>query len=628
MNSRILFRAVSVCACLLPLSWAQDQPYSIEKPRLMIPLRSYAPPTVPPIRLTNSSRLYTLIRAGNLYLSVQDALALAIENNLNLEIDRYGTLLAQSALERAKAGGPLRGVPSGTAQVSAVNAGVGVNGSTASAGLGGGGGGGSIGGSGNATIQQVGEIAPNLDPNLQGTVSFSHLTQPQANTVLSQTNALVESVRTYNTQLQQGLLTGGYVQFRAYEQYLNENSPSDILNPVSAPRMDFIVKQSFLQGAGVRLNDRGIRIAQINTVSARETFRSQLLNLVGSVLNLYWDVVSAGDELKLRQRTLAITEKFRDDTKYEISVGAIAGFQLASAEAELARRRQDVVIAQSTLRDRANLLKEALSHTADPALEAAEIIPLDHIEVPEAEDLAPVRQLLTTAMAKRPDVAVSRFKDQTTEINLAGTANPLLPSLQGTFQTYNRGVAGTPQSSGGSANPYFVGGYGNALGQVFRRNFPNNIGTLSFSIAFENRQSQGDHGIDQLQYRQSQLQSQRDQNQILVDISSQVSALRQARARYATAQDTRALQEQLLAAEQRRSYGTSTFTYIMVDQRNLAAAQISELNAMTAYAHARVALDQVLGETLERNNISLDDALNGRVGRESKPPEIAGAPKN
>jgi len=628
MKGRTRFTALSACACLLPLSQAQDQPYSVAKPSLMIPLRSYAPPTVPPIRLTNSSRLYTLIRAGNLYLSVQDALALAIENNLNLEIDRYGTLPAQSALERAKAGGPLRGVPSGTAQVSSVDAGVGVNGSTASAGLSSGGGGGSIGGSGNATIQQVGVITPNLDPNLQSTVTFSHLTQPQANTILSQTNALVDSVRTYNTVLQQGLLTGGYVQYRDYEQHLLENSPSDVLNPVSAPRMDFIIRQNFLQSFGVKLNDRGIRIAQINTVAARETFRAQLLNLVGSVLNLYWDVVSAGDELKLRQRILEITGKFRDDTKYEISIGAIAGFQLASAEAELARRRQDVVIAQSTLRDRTNLLKEALSHTADPALEAAEIIPLDHIEVPDTEELPPVRQLLTAAMAKRPDVAVSRFKDQTDEINLAGTTNPLLPTLQGTFQTYNRGVAGTPQASGGGANPYFVGGYGNALGQVFRRNFPNNIATLSFSIPFENRQAQGDYGIDQLQYRQSQLQSQRDQNQILVDISSQVSALRQARARYATAQDTRALQEQLLAAERRRSYGTSTFTYIMADQRNLAAAQISELNAMTAYAHARVALDQVLGETLDRNNISLDEALSGRVGRESKPPEIAGAPKN
>ncbi len=610
-------------AALVPLvSIAQDQPVSVQRPTISFPLKSYAAPTVAPIRLTNSTRLYSLIRAGKLYLTVQDALALAIENNLNLEIARYGPLLAASALERAKAGGPIRGVPSASQQVSSVNSGVGVNGSAAAAGLGGGGGGGGNGGGGNATIQQVGAITPNLDPVLQSTVTFSHLTQPQANTLQSQTNALIDSSRTRSSVLQQGLLTGGQVQFHDYEQHLWENSPSNLLNPVSAPRMDLLIRQNFLQSFGTRLNNRGIRIADINTVASRESFRSQLLDLVVSVLNLYWDVASSSEELSLRRRALEITGKFRDDTKYEISVGALAGFQLARAEAELASRRQDVVIAQATLRQRSTLLKEALSHTEDPLLEAAEIVPLDRIEVPETEDLPPVRELLTRALAKRPDVAVTRFRNQTDEINLIGTTNPLLPRLQASFQTYNRGVAGTPQASGGEANSYFVGGYGTALGQIFRRNFPNNILSLSFSANFENRQAQGDYGIDQLQFRQSQVRNQKDQNQILVDISSQLNALRQARARYTAATETRQLEEQLLAAEQRRSYGTATFNYIMVDQRALIAAQLSEASARTSYERARVALDQVLGETLEKNGITLEEGLNGRVARESRPPEL------
>jgi outer membrane protein TolC len=602
---------------------AQEQPYALQRATLPIPLRSYAPQNVPPIRMTNSDRLHALIRGGNLYLSVQDALALAIENNLNLEIDRYGPLLAQSALERAKAGGPIRGVPSASAQVSSVNSGVGVNGAAQSAGVSsGGGGGGGGGGNGGAAIQQVGAVTRVLDPSMQSTTTFSHLTQPQANTILSQTSSLVQSIHNYNNVAQQGLISGGVVQYRSFEGYLKENAP-DLLNPALGPHMDLLIRHDLLQNFGVKLNNRGIRIAQINIGGAREVFRSQLFDLTVNVLNLYWDMVSARDQLKIRERALEITNKFAKDTRYEITVGAIPAVEISRAEAEEASRRQDVAIAQVTLRQRSDLLKEAISHTADPLLETAEIIPLDHIEVPETEDLAPLRELLKTALKKRPDVAVSNLRDQTSEINLSGTTNPLLPSLQVVGQTYNRGLSGVPGSR--HTNSFFVGGYGSALGQILRRNFPSEQASISFSIPLNNRVAQGDYGIDQLQFRQEQLRGQRDQNQILVDVSSQVNALRQARSRYATAKSTRQLQEQLLEVEQRRAAGLNTMNIVMADQRALLAAQLSELNALETYARARIGLDQVLGETLEKNGIKLDEGLAGKVERESQLPAIVGA---
>ena len=164
-------------------------------------------------------------------------------------------------------------------------------------------------------------------------------------------------------------------------------------------------------------------------------------------------------------------------------------------------------------------------------------------------------------------------------------------------------------------NPYFVGGYGTALGQIFRHNFPTEQGAVGFSAPFRNRQAQADYGVDQLQYRQGELTSQRDLNNIVVAISSQMNALQQARSRYTAAKDTRVLQEQLLAAEQEKfTSGLSTFNNLIVDQRLLVTAQISEVTAKDAYAHARIALDQVLGETLSKNHISLDEALAGKVG--------------
>jgi outer membrane protein len=602
---------------------AQEREFLIQKSRLPAPVRSYIPPAIPPVNLRNSELLHSLIRAGNLYLTVHDALALAIENNLDLEIDRYGPLLAETALQRAKAGGPIRGVPSASAQVASVNSGVGVNGSVLSAGLSNGRQGGAASNGGAASIQQVGAITPNLDPVLQSTMTFAHLSQPQANTIVSQTTALIQSIHTYNTVFQQGLLTGGLVQYRDYEQYLKENSPTDILNPAMGPHMDLFLQHNLLQGFGVKLNGRGIRIARINAVASRETFRSQLLDLAASVLNLYWSLVSANDELRVRQQAFASTQKFYEDTQREVAAGAMPRVQLPRAQAEAATRRQDVIIAQQNVSQQAALVKQAITRVLDPEVEAAEIIPLDSIQIPETDNLPPLQQLVAAAMQKRPDVIASRFRDETARIALIGTENPLLPTLQVQAQTYNRGVSGTPQVMNGEGpNSYFIGGYGSAVKQIFRRNFPNNQMGVNFSAPLNNRQAQGDYGIDQLQYRQSQVRSQRDLNQIVVDISNQVSALRQSRARYAAARDTRMLQEQLLESDRKKfSYGIATFNDIVIDQRTLAAAQISEVNALGDYARARVSLDQVLGETLERNHITLGEGLNAHVPAQSLAPQ-------
>jgi outer membrane protein len=608
-------------AATLP-GYGQQLPF-VERPNMIAPMRSYMAPTVPPARLANSNRLYELIRAGNLYLSLADALALAIENNLNVEIDRYGPLLQASALERSLGGGPLRGAPRSTTVIGSVDGGLGVNGSTQSAGL-------SLGSTGsggnsnsNTGIQQVGLIVPNFDPVMQGAESFSHLTTPFADTVVAQTESLIQSQRVYYNLVQQGLPTGGILQFSSYEQYLKENAPSDVLEPQMGSYMALAWQQPWLQGFGLHLNDYQIRIARVNANASREVFRALLVNLVTSVTNSYWDYVAARDELTLRQRAVEITQKFRDDTQSEISEGALARVDLPRAEAEVASRRQDLAIAQATMQQRATTLKEALSHTEDPALEAAEIIPLDQIQVPAAEEeLPPLRQLLSTAMERRPDVAVARLRDQTDQMALIGTTNPLLPTLISYVRTYDRGLAGTPQASGGQAPPQVVGQYGTELGQMFRRDFGNESALGYLNIPFRNRAAQGDYGIDQLKYQQGQIQGQRDNNQILVDISNGVIALRQARARYEAAHEARVLQEQLLEADEQRRSGTASFNTIMEDQRALLAAQLAELTVTGAYERASVMLDQTLGQTLEKNRITLEEGLNGEVNRPSRLPDV------
>lgn len=601
---------------------AQAQPLTVERPTLPIPFRSYQAPHIPMIRLSNSPRLNRLIRAGKLYLTVQDALALAIENNMNLELDRYGPLLAQSALQRARAGGPIRGVPSASAQVSSVDAGLGVNGALLSAGLANNNSTGGPVNAGAASIEQVGQVTPQLDPFVQATSTFAHLTQPQNIGFLSQTAALINDQRTYNLTLTQGLLTGGSVQFRDYEQYLQQNALTNLVNPAVAPHMDISIQQPLLQGFGVHVNDRFIRIGQVNIKASREQFRSQLIDLATSVLNLYWDLAGATDELKARRQAAEDAQQFLADTQKEIAAGASPRSDLPVAQGQVARTRQELSIAQNKVGQDEALLKAALSRTEDPALEAADIIPLDQAEVPQNDDLPPLRQMVATALEQRPDVALAKLREQTTEMGLSGTANPILPSLGTYFRTYDRGAAGSPQTVFGfHPNSYFVGGYGTALGQVFRRDFPSNIGAVFFNAPLRNRQAQGDYGIDQLQFRQLQVSDQKALNQVVVDVSERRSALRQARAHYDTARDSQALQQQLLDADRKKfASGTATFNEIVLDQRALVTAQISTITAESSYEHARVALDQVLGETLEQNHIVLDDALKGESSQPSDPP--------
>jgi outer membrane protein TolC len=551
---------------------------------------------------------------------VQDAIALAIENNLDLEVDRYGPIVAEWQLKRQEAGGPLRGVTGGNSLVNQATSGQGVAGSQLSAGLGGGGNNTGGNGAGAAVVSQIGPITPNLDLVLQNATGFSHTTTPQPNTIQSQTAALVDTRHIYNSVVQEGLLTGGIVQVSANESYLKENTPTDILNPSVAPVVQVFIRHNFLQGFGVGVNNRFIRVAEKNVGLAQETFRSQLLNLVANILNLYWDAVSSGEDVKARERSLAVAQKFYNDSKRQIELSALAKVDVYRAQAELSTRQQEMAISQTTLQQQENLLKNAISRNglADPLIDQVEVVPTDHIEVPEKDELPALRELVARALAKRPDVAINKINQETAEISAVGTGSGVLPILQFIGAISESGLSGTnnPQPGGIAADPYYVGGLGNALGQVFRNNFPNRRAAVLFEGLFHNRIAQGDYGIDQLQLRQNELVTRRSMNQLVVDISNQVIALRQARSRYSAAVDTRTLDEQLLEKEQRKfSLGASTINDLVVVQRSLAAARAAEVGALAAYSRARVSLDQVLGETLEKNNVSVTGALEGRTGQ-------------
>ncbi len=629
MTARKILRGALCGLCSVALLSAQPQTIEPVRPSALVLVRPYLPPEIPPIRVANSGRFGNLVRAGMLYLTVQDAIALALENNINIEVARYNPILAQWQLERSRAGGALPGVPSGASQVGTVASGQGVAGSQAAAGVTTGFAGVTGAAASNATIAEVGPITQTLDPTIQESTVFSHQSLPQANNTQSILPVLISNTRTSSAIYQQGFLTGDNVTVTYRDSYLNENAPTDVLNPSSAPRLGVQLQQNLLRGFGIAVNARTIRISQLNITASELNFKTQVSNTVNLVLNLYYALSAGYEDIKAKANAVEVAQKFYENSRLQERAGTLARLDITTAESQLATAQYDLVNSQTNLREQELQLKNLLSRRgiADPQLASVQIVPLDHIAVPATEDMPPVQDLVQTALAKRSDLAAERLGVTSSEISSLGTRNGILPLLIATANVSAGGLAGAPQTvvtrrGVQTANPYFDGGIGNALGQVFRRDFPNNRISLFFQTPVHNNQAQADYAIDQLQLRQSQIQLSKDLNQVAVDVSNYLVAMRQAGGRYRAAVQTRILQQQLLDAEQKKlAGGASTPFNVVQQQRDLVAAQSAEIAALVDFSNARVALDQTLGTTLETNHVSIEDAQAGKVQRVSSIPE-------
>jgi outer membrane protein len=615
MNARSILALLAAWLCLSAPLLAQ-QPF-VERPHDPIVWRPYVRPTIPPVVLTNPDRIGGLMRAGHLYLTLQDAIALAIENNLDLAVDRYGPLRAEWAVERAHAGGPLKGSTSNPGSGGLTITGQGVRGAELAAGLlNNSGGGGSSQNSGSFT--QIGPVTPNLDPTLViNPVSWSHTTTPQSNLQISGVQSLVDVDHNFWPYLQQGLLTGGNIQVALQENYQNENSPGDVLRPSLEPVAYAYVQQRLLSGRGIAVNGRYIHVAQKQAVAAAVTFRSQLLNLVAQVVNTYWDLVSAQADFKAKQEARDFSAKFDQDTRRQVELGVLPSVEIYRAEADLAARNQDLAISQQTVSQQEVALKSQISRNGlqDPNFDAAGIVTLDHLEVPESDDLPPLRQLVATALANRPDVQLDKINDEVQEINSLGTVNAILPSATAYMYTLNRAQAGGVNPiSPYRPLPSQIGGIGNGLDQIFTNQYNTRVAGINFSGPLRNRSDQGDLGIDQLQLRQGDLVERRNRNDMVVAISNQAIAVRQASLRFKNAVATRELQQNLLEKEQQKfRLGGSTIDLVIAAQRALISAQYVEIQALSTYSHARIGLDQTLGTTLETNHVSVEEAMKDKV---------------
>jgi outer membrane protein len=598
--------------------------------------RPYRARHVPPINLANSNRLDSLLRAGRLYLSLQDTIALALENNLDIEMQRYGPQIADSQVLRAKAGGFAQGVstsvtagptsaqPGGVAQ-----SGVSGNPSTPASAA-------SSTAVGNTVIAQSGPPIPSFDPALVGSASWAHQSVPEASPFLTGTNELVQRQDLSSFTYQQGFATGTLVSLGINNNTTIGNNAFASFNPATTSSLGLSVTQHLLQGFSLAVNQRQIQIARNNRELSDLTFKLQVITTVAAVMDLYWDLVAYNDNVRVQQQAVATSTKLYEDNKKQVEVGMMAPIEVVRAEAQLATDQQNLTLAETQLLQQETILKNALSRNglASPAVADARIVPTDRIRVPQVEPVTPIQDLVAMALRARPELAQNRIQVTDQEITLHGSKNGLLPTLDAVASLTNNALAGQVNTvpstfpfNFGAPNPVFVGGYGTVLQQLFARHYPNYMAGFNLTIPLRNRAAQAQELNDELTLRQLQLGLQRLENQVRVDVQNAVIGVRNARAQYQAAVKARILQEQSLDAEQKKyAAGASTAYNVILTQRDLATARQSELTAQAAYAKSKVELDRVTGQTLNNNNISLEEAFQGVVSRPPSPlpPEDSG----
>jgi len=581
--------------------------------------RPYQTPTVPDVNLNNSDRLEKLVRAGNLYLSAQDVIALALENNLDIEIQRYGPLMTRQVTKRAEAGGLLRSVGVGVIQGPQSVSLTGVSltasgGATTTAGASSASGG---------VLTQLGPAIPSFDPQFVFYGNWAHSTSPESNTVVTGTTALIYNSRTYQGQISQYTDFGSYFQLTYSSTYNKFNSLFYNINPFSQGNLDFQVSQNLLQGFGRTVLDRNIRVSKNNEKVSDLQFKQQVITTISAVLNLYWDLVSFYQDVKARKDELATAQALFEDNKKQVQIGTLAPIEVTRAESQVYSSQQDLLVSQTDLLQQEMVLKNALSRNGvqSPLLAEVHVIPLDTIQVPEKDELKPTNELMQESIGRRVEIAQDRINIESTKIGLAAIKNELRPTLQVFADMNNTGLSGPANYLGPDLVepvPYLTGGYSNVLAQIFRRNFPSYSAGLSLSIPLRNRSAQSDYATSALQLRQSELSLQKAMNDVRVQVQNAVIGLRQARVRYDSAVKARILQQQTLDADKKKySLGASTVFQVVTDQQSLAAAESSETQALANYSHARISFDQAIGTTLDVNNISMEEATSGHVARTS-----------
>lgn len=477
------------------------------------------------------------------------------------------------------------------------------------------------------------------DPILTSTLTIEHLVSPTANPFagVSGATALAQNTGTANFGWTQYLPTGTTYSVTFNNQRQTTNSFFTELSPLISSGMRITFTQHLLQGLSINANRRFITIAKNNREISDVAFRSQAINTVAQIENIYWDLVSAYDDVRVKERSLGLAEKTLSDNKKQVEIGTLAPIEVTRARSAVASGQQDLIVSQTNLQLQQLLMKNALTRNmTDAQLASAPVIPTSTMELPKQEPVVPVQDLITDALQHSPDLAQSRIDLTNRDITKRAARNELLPTVDLVAWYGANALAGNtnPLSICPPVGPGTPGictpapgplpsGFSDAFSNLFGYNAPDYAVGLNVNIPIRNRSAQADQVRSELEYRQAQMRLQQLQNQIAIQVRNAQFSVQQNRARVDAASSARQLADESLNAEQKKyALGASTNTLVLQAQRDLAQAEANVVIGMAAYEKSRVELDRVMGLTLTHNGVEIADAEAGKVTRMPAVPGI------
>jgi outer membrane protein TolC len=588
------------------------------------PLSAYSPTTAPVLQLTNSPHLNQLIRDGKLYLSLRDAIRLALENNLDLAIARYNLPIAEMDILRTKAGGVFRGVNAGVVQ-GTPGGGVGGFG-TGAPGAGAGGttaGAGGAGAGASGLVQSTlgaGTAVPSYDPTIIASIGTEHQTTPLANQQIYGVPLLQLNTGQANFGFTQAFATGSSISFEFNNNRQTTNSPFFNLSPALGSMYRFTFQQQLLSGFGFGPNLRYLRIAKNNKKISDIAFKDQVIATVTQIENIYWDLVNAYEQSQVNEQSRTFAQQSLENARKQLQLESIPAMDVMKAEAEVSRRDQDLTVARTSLQLQELLMKNALTKSLDdPVLESVSVVPTDTLRSAEIVPLnQSVQELIQQALKDRPELAESNVDLVNRQISRKAARNALLPSLSLVAFYGGSGLAGplnpvynVPGVPNSSNVPTDFSG---ALTNAFNNTAPDYYVGFNLNIPIRNRVAKADQYRSELEYRQAELRREELRKQIRIEVRNAEYALEQTAARVEAARKTRDLARRTFEITQKeQGLGAGSTYQTMRAQRDLALAELDLVTAMTVYEKAKFEVDRATGATLEHNGIQIQDALNGTI---------------
>ena len=585
------------------------------------PINAYRGTSVPPPSMANSARLISLVRDGKIYLSLRDAIDLALENNLDMVIARYNLPIAQTDIQRTQAGGSVRGVNTGVVSGTPGGGagGFGVSGGGAGAGgTTGGAGGAGAGASGivSSTLG-TGTLVSSYDPNIFVSANTDH-------TSSQLTNFQVEGVSIYKVNSEQASVsytqafpTGSNIEVDWNNSRQTSNGIYDYFSPELFSRARVLVAQQLLAGFGLGPNLRFLRIARTNQKISDIAFRAQVIATVTQICDMYWDLVSAYDDEQVGERSVAFATDTLTTSRQQLALQAIPEMEVLKAEAELATREQDLTVARTNLELQELLMKNAITRTLDdPILEEMPVVPVDHIGSQIQAISEPVQDMIAAALKNRTELQESALDLQNRELSRKTARNALLPSLIAYGFYAGTGTAGQLNAKyyDQTVPTTLPKGYGGALESAVDNNSPEYQVGFQLNIPLRNRIAKADQYRTELEYRQSQVYLEELKKRIRIEVRNARYALEQGASRVDAARTARDLGQKTLDIMQKeQKLGAGSNQQTLSAEHDLALAESALVTAETAYEKARIEVRRATGAILEEYGISIEAAKTGAV---------------